>query len=180
MQRTLAQTIYDRFKPKNLTFEKYRQFLIDSGLYDEEYLDTLAEEKVEDRRRKVTPSITPRVANWTGHEEIRYMIKSDAKMPDIIKFLAIVLYERMQKVGGGVNAELVEKWRNTVDPLLDELHVDEAVKVSLEWFKKAISLGEINSKAMKAYLNSKNKSSKPEEVEDTQKTDSYFPEDEEV
>lgn len=178
MQKTLAQTIYDRFKPKNRTFEEYRQILIDAGLYEEGDLDTLVEEKVEDRRKKVTPSITPRVANHVGHDQIRYMIKSDAKIPDIIKFLAIVLYERMQKAGGGLNAELVETWRDKVDPLLDELHLDEAVKVSLEWFKKAISLGELNSKAMKAYLNTKSRNSKSEDVEEeTQKTDSYFPED---
>lgn len=177
--KTLAQVIFETVKP-NRTFEEHRQILIDSGAFNVATLDSPVIVEVDDRRRKVTPSITPRVANWAGHDQIRYMIKSDAKILDIIKFLAIVLYERIQKAGGGLNAELVEKWREKVDPLLDELHLDEAVKVSLEWFKKAISLGELNSKAMGAYLNTKSRGSKPEDVEDTeiQENSSFFPEEE--
>lgn len=177
--KTLATVIFETTKP-NLTFEQFCQSLIDSGKFTEDTLNLPpANIEVDDRRRKVTPSITPRVANWAGHDQIRYMIKSDAKMLDIIKFLAIILYERMQKAGGGLNAELVEKWRDKVDPLLDELHLDEAVKVSLEWFKKAISLGELNSKAMKGYLNTKSRGSKPEDVEEeTQESSSFFPEEE--
>ena len=175
--KTLAQVIFETEKP-NCTVEEHRQVLINSGYFSVVALDSYVTVEIEDRRRKGTPSITPRVANWVGHDQIRYMIKSNAKIPDIIKFLAIVLYERMQKAGGGLNAELVDTWRDKVDPLLDELHLDEAVKVSLEWFKKAISLGELNSKAMKAYLNTKSRNSKSEDAEEeTQKTDSYFPED---
>ena len=171
--KTLAQTIYDTFKPKNRTFEEHRQILIDSGAYDEATLDTIVKVEIEDRRRKMIPSITPRVANWAGHDQIRDMIKSDAKISDILTFLATILYERMQKAGGELNAELVEKWRNKVDPLLDELHLDDAVKVSLEWFKKATTLGELNSKAMKAYLNTKTRGSKSEEIE----SDNFFKDD---
>ena len=89
----------------------------------------------------------------------------------------------MQKTGNALNVELVEEWISKVDPYLDELSAKDAVEVSLEWLRKALTLGEFSSKTMRAYLNTKNKSSNSENVGGIQKedsNDSYFPEDDVV
>ena len=178
--KTLAQVIFDTAKPNNTTFEEHRQFLIDSGAFSIDVLDSPVEAEVEDKRKKV---ITPRSVNWKGHEVIRGSLRKNTQISEIVRFLVNVIYQRMQKTGDVLNAELVEEWSSKVDPHLDELSTKDAVEVSLEWLRKAITLGEFSSKTMKAYLNTKNKSSNSETVGGIQKedfNDSYFPEEDEV
>lgn len=177
--KTLAQVIFETVKP-NRTFEEHRQVLIDSGAFDIATLDSPVTVEIEDRRRKITPSITPRSVNWKGHEVIRGSLKKNTQVSEVVQFLVKVIHERIQRQGGELNAELVEEWKDKVEPYLDELSAKDAVEVSLEWLKKAANLGEFGSKAMTAYLNTKSRSNKPEDVEDTktQESSSYFPEDE--
>lgn len=176
--KTLATVIFETTKP-NLIFEQFRQSLIDSKAFTAETLDLPASVTVEDRSRKTAPSITPRSVNWKGHEVIRGSLKRETPISEIVQFLVKVIHERIQRAGGELNAELVEDWKSKVEPYLDELSTKDAVEVSLEWLKKAANLGEFGSKTMKAYLNTKTRGSKSEDVEDTEtQNSSYFPEDE--
>ena len=177
--KTLAQVIFDTAKP-NSTFEEHRQLLIDSGAFSIDVLDSPVESEVEDKHKK---TITPRSVNWKGHEVIRRSLRKNTQISDIVRFLINVIHQRMQKTGNALNVELVEEWISKVDPYLDELSAKDAVEVSLEWLRKAITLGEFSSKTMRAYLNTKNKSSNSENVGGIQKedsNDSYFPEDDGV
>lgn len=175
--KTLAQVIFETVKP-NRTFEEHRQVLIDSGAFNVATLDSPVTVEVEDRRRKTAPSITPRSVNWKGHEVIRGSLKKNTHVSEVVQFLVKVIYERIEKQGGELNVELVEEWKDKVEPYLDELSTKDAVEVSLEWLKKAANLGEFGSKAMTAYLNTKSRNSKSEDIEEeSQKSDSYFPED---
>lgn len=175
--KTLAQVIFETVKP-NRTFEEHRQVLIDSGAFNVATLDSPVSVEVEDRRRKIVPSITPRSVNWKGHEVIRGSLKKNTQVSEVVQFLVNVIHERIQKAGGELNIELVEEWKSKVEPYLDELSAKDAVEVSLEWLKKAANLGEFGSKTMKAYLNTKTRGSKSEDVEETQENSSFFPEEE--
>lgn len=176
--KTLAQVIFETVKP-NRTFEEHRQVLIDSGAFSITTLDSPVKVEVEDRRRKIAPSITPRSVNWKGHEVIRGSLKKNTQVSEVVQFLVNVIHERIQKAGGELNVELVEEWKVKVEPYLDELPTKDAVEVSLEWLKKAANLGEFGSKAMTAYLNTKSRVSKPEDVEvETPENSSFFPEEE--
>lgn len=173
--KTLAQVNFEIAKPNDCTFEEYREKLISSGVFSVETLDSPV--KVENTLFKC---ITPRSVNWKGHEVIRRSLKKDTQLSEIVPFLINVIHDRLQKTGKELNVELVEDWKSKVEPYLNELSTEDAVEVSLEWLKKATSLGEFNSKAMKAYLSTKTRGSKPEEGEDivNQDTNSFFPEEE--
>jgi hypothetical protein len=171
--KTLAQVSFEIAKP-DCTFEEYREILLKSGAFSVETLDFPV--KIESQTKK---SITPRSVNWKGHEVIRRSLKKDTKLSEIVPFLINVIHDRLQKTGKELNVELVDEWKSKVEPYLNELSTKDAVEVSLEWLKKATSLGELNSKAMKAYLNTKTRGSKSE-GEDvlSQDNNSFFPEEE--
>lgn len=173
--KTLAQVNFEIAKPDDCTFEEYRERLIKSGAFSIEILDSPV--KVESQTKKY---ITPRSVNWKGHEVIRESLKKDTKLSEIVPFLINVIHDRLQKSGKELNIELVDDWKRKVEPYLNELSTKDAVEVSLEWLKKATSLGEFNSKAMKAYLSTKTRGSKSEEGGDvmSQESSSFFPEEE--
>jgi len=163
--KTLAQVIFDNAKP-NLSFEEYREVLINSGAFPEVgTLDLPANETVEKSNKKSTK--TPRSVNWLGHEVIRGSLKKDTPLSEVVRFLIKVVYERSQRVGGEVNLELIKEWEAKVEPYLDELSLEDAVSVSYEWLKKASSLGEFGSKSMSAYLNTTNKKGGSKSEEET-------------
>ena len=85
-----------------------------------------------------------------------------------------VVYERLQKVGGEANLELEQEWKDKVEPHLNDLSSEDAVKVSCEWLNKVLTLGEFGSKSMNAYLNTTNKKGgfKPKE-----ETSNFFTDD---
>ena len=170
--KTLAQVNFEIANP-DCTFEEYREMLVKSGAFSLETLDSPV--KIESQTKK---SITPRSVNWKGHEVIRGNLKKDTTLSEIIPFLINVIHDKLQKTGKELNVELVEDWKSKVEPYLNELSTKDAVEVSLEWLKKATSLGEFNSKAMKAYLSTKTRGSKSEEGEDVVSPDnnSFFPE----
>ena len=170
--KTLAQVIFDNIKPKNYTFEEYRVILINSGAFPEvDILDSPANETVE---RSNKPSTTPRSVNWKGHEVIRGSLKKDIPLSEAVKFLVNVVYDRLQKAGGEVNLELEQEWKDKVEPYLDELSPQDAVKVGCEWLNKVSNLGEFGSKSMNAYLRTTNKKGGPKSGE----VDTFFSEDE--
>lgn len=174
--KTLAQVIFETVKP-NRTFEEHRQVLIDSGAFNIATLDSPVTVEIEDRRRKIAPSITPRSVNWKGHEVIRGSLKKNTKLSEVVKFLVVKLYNSIQKDGGELNSELEQEWESKVEPYLEELASKDRIEVNLEWLKKAANLGEFGSKAMTAYLNTKSRNTKSEDVEEeTQESSSFFPE----
>ncbi len=166
--KTLAQVTFEIANP-DCSFEEYRETLLNSGTFSAEILDSCVRTSI------VRKSITPRAVNWKGHEVIRENLKRTLPVSELVQFLINVVHERLQKTGKELNTELAENWKSKVDPYLDELSTKDAVEVSLEWLKKAISLGEFNSKAMKAYLSTKTRSSKQEE-DVAQDSNSFFPE----
>jgi hypothetical protein len=170
--KTLAQVFFENSK-SNLNFEEFREALINSGAFpDVAILDLPANETVEKIKKSTK---TPRSVNWAGHETLRESLRNNTPLSEVVRFLIGVVYERLQKVGGEVNLELEQEWKDKVEPHLNDLSSEDAVKVSCEWLNKVLTLGEFGSKSMNAYLNTTNKKggSKSKEVE----SDNFFKDD---